>query len=226
MKGKSVFTQQEADEIIALIMQKVVAGRDEQKKLRAKIRRRGFYGGGDFKLKDKYNENDFLSVVTINGGQLLAVPKADIPAKTARGSAKPRQEKGKDETYVIDLCDEVLGIKAIRQHRFPFLLGDANTPLPVDAWYPSLNLVVEYRERQHTEAVAFFDRRLTVSGMSRGEQRKLYDQRRRDVLPKHNVRLVELNYSDFEHYSSKRLKREKGKDIAVVRKAISSNCLK
>ena len=44
--------------------------------------------------------------------------------------------------------------------------------------------MIEYCERQHTEAVAFFDHneRLTVSGVTRGEQRKIYDQRRRDLL--------------------------------------------
>ena len=29
-----------------------------------------------------------------------------------------------DEAYVIDLCDRVLGIPGLRQHRFDWLLGD------------------------------------------------------------------------------------------------------
>ena len=42
-----------------------------------------------------------------------------------------------EETYVIDLCDEVLGTVALRQHRFDFLRGDAGPGkqgkrLPVD----------------------------------------------------------------------------------------------
>ena len=48
-----------------------------------------------------------------------------------------------DEFYVINLCDEVLGANASRQHTFDFLRGDG-TPgrwLPVDAYYPELNLV-------------------------------------------------------------------------------------
>lgn len=215
-----MFTKQEADEIIVLIRQKVLAGQPDQKSLRDKIRKIGFYAS-DFGIGGGYDENDFLSVITINGRQLPAVAKSDVPARSIRGSIKQIQESGKDETYVIDLCNEVLGIKAIRQHRFPFLKGDGNSLLPVDAYYPALNLVVEYRERQHTEAVAFFDRRQTVSGLSRGEQRKLYDQRRRDVLPQHGIRLVELNYSDFEHTASKRLKRMREKDLEVVREMIS-----
>ena len=55
--------------------------------------------------------------------------------------------------------------------------------LPVDAYYPELQLVVEYCERQHTEAIPFMDRRMTISGADRGMQRAIHDQRRRDVRP-------------------------------------------
>ena len=54
-----------------------------------------------------------------------------------------------DESYVIDLCDEVLKQKAFRQHRFDFLKGDSGTKLPVDAYYSSLNLVI-YKLHSYT----------------------------------------------------------------------------
>ena len=93
-----------------------------------------------------------------------------------------------DETYVIDLCDEVLGTVALRQHRFDFLRGDAGpgkqgTRLPADANCPELQLVVEYCERQYTEAIPIVDRRMTVSGVDRGTQWAL-DGQRRALLPK------------------------------------------
>ena len=128
-----------------------------------------------------------------------------------------------DESYVIDLCDEALGRVASRQHRFPFLLGDGDNPkyLPVDAYYDDLKLVVEYYELQHTEAVPFYDKpdKMTVSGVSRGEQRKSYDRRRREVLPQHGIALVIINYSDFryEQSKSKRLVRDHDHDLEVVR---------
>lgn len=134
------------------------------------------------------------------------------------------QRKDSDEFYVIDLCDEVLGIKASRQHTFDFLRGDG-TPgrkLPVDAYYPDLNLVVEYRERQHTESVDFFDKKTTVSGVNRAEQRRIYDQRRRDVLPKNGIRLVEISYSDLKHDRCKRLVRDRFNDLAVIRSMLES----
>jgi hypothetical protein len=52
-----------------------------------------------------------------------------------------------DEDYIIDLCDEALELNALRQHTFDFLRGDARPGkigqrLPVDAYYPSLQLVI------------------------------------------------------------------------------------
>ena len=109
----------------------------------------------------------------------LAVQQA---RPTRKRSTESTKRKDSDELYVIDLCDQVLNLKAIRQHRFDFLLGDPGktgrcTPLPVDAWYPELKLVMEYREKQHTESVKIMDQRMTVSGVTRGEQRRIYDER-------------------------------------------------
>ena len=126
----------------------------------------------------------------------------------------------KDETYIVDLCDDILGLKAHRGHRFDFLLGDPGksgrqSRLPVDAYYPERNLVVEYHERQHCERTPFFDQRKTVSNMTRGEQRKLYDRRRAEELPRHGITLVVLCYREFEHDSSKRLRRVPGDRIVI-----------
>ena len=131
----------------------------------------------------------------------------------------------RDEDYVIGLCDEVLDAKAERQRRFPFLRGDPNgqglrAMLPVDAFYPGLGLAVEYCERQHTEAVAFFDRRLTVSG-PRAVQRSIYDRRRREILPEQGITLVVFSYDDFQHDHRKRLLRRRADDLSVVRHRLS-----
>jgi len=130
----------------------------------------------------------------------------------------------KDEHYVLDLCDKVLGLTSSRQHKFDFLLGDTNAngvaaKLPVDSFYSELNLVVEYCERQHTESVKFFDKpnKMTVSGVHRGEQRKIYDARRRNILPKHNIHLVEISFSDFNYDGQKRIIRNPETDIVVVK---------
>ena len=136
-----------------------------------------------------------------------------------------------DEHYVIDLCDHLLERQAHRQWRFDFLLGDAGkngrrTRLPVDAYYPNLNLVIEIMECQHSTPIAFFDKpdRLTVSGVHRGEQRRLYDQRRSEVLPAHGITLVPLSVSLFRTIGGrgKRLMRDRPSDERVLRAQLSA----
>lgn len=218
MKRRLSFTKAEAEEIVMLIEEKLKADAVKQKGIRNKIRYRGFYAS-DFGLRDGYDVADFLSVITIDDNTKSVHSQKQslvIPAKKV-DSANVGKRTNSDEHYVIDLCDEVLNQKALRQHRFDFLRGDSGTKLPVDAFYPQLKLVIEYREKQHTEAVAFFDKKQTVSGVVRGEQRKLYDQRRREVLPKKDIKLIEFDYSDFEHTRGKELLRNKESDLKVIK---------
>lgn len=122
------------------------------------------------------------------------------------GATGRRGRADSDEHYVLALCDEVLGEVGLRQHRFAWLVGDPSpktgraVALPVDGYWPDSNLVVEFYERQHSEAVPFFDKpdRLTVSGVPRGEQRALYDERRRQLIPQHGIQLVIVTLDAFE----------------------------
>lgn len=139
-----------------------------------------------------------------------------IPSNPILTKVEENKSKDRDEDYVIDLCDNILGEKASRQHRFPFLVGDSGSKLPVDAYYPNLNLVIEYYERQHTENVSIFNRKITVSNVERNEQRRIYDERRKKVLPEHGIKLVIINYSDFDYDNQKRIKRNFEKDLKIV----------
>ncbi|BBY19008.1 hypothetical protein [Mycolicibacterium litorale] len=127
-----------------------------------------------------------------------------------------------DEHYVLDLCDEVLRIPGHRQARFDWLRGDPSptrprgATLPVDGHWPDLGLVVEFQEEQHSQPSPFFDRRQTVSGIGRGEQRRLYDARKRTLIPEHGLRLVVIEKSAFT-VRSRRIARDRTRDIAVVR---------
>ena len=127
--------------------------------------------------------------------------------------------KNSDEYYVVGLCNEVLRLTASQQHKFNFLLGDTGRKLPVDAYYEELNLVVEYCESQHSNSTPFFDNKITASGVSRGVQRRIYDERRKIELPKHGIKLIEIHYDDFG--TTKRIKRNHDKDIEVVKKKLA-----
>lgn len=142
-------------------------------------------------------------------------------------SKKAEAEKSRlltDESYVIDLCDAILNQKAERQKRFHFLLGDlhkdgkSRTQLPVDAYYQSLNLVIEYKESQHSEANDLFDKAevKTVSGVNRGEQRKIYDQRRTIELPLNGIKLIEISFEMFNCNSQNRIVRNAEQDLKKI----------
>src|SRR5690606_19590909 len=200
--AKYTFMQSQFDEISRLLKKRLIQNKDEQKRTRAKIRKLGFrisdyFHGFDDKDFKRLLENGIIKIVDEQGNR-------NVPLNRERIGVS--ESFVKDENYVLDLCDDILNRTASRQHKFDFLKGDMNekghaVKLPVDGYYPDLSLVIEYHERQHTEEVPFFDKvnKMTVSGVSRGVQRKIYDQRRRDVLPKYNIHLIEISYADFDH---------------------------
>ncbi|OFW71776.1 MAG: hypothetical protein A2W02_00205 [Alphaproteobacteria bacterium RBG_16_64_48] len=128
----------------------------------------------------------------------------------------------KDEDYIIEICNDLLGCVARRRYCFDFLRGDPSVRtqrrrmLPVDAYYPDLKLVIEYREIQHFEPTDYWDRKITATGMTRGRQRRIYDKRRRNELPKHGIKLIELDCKMFGLNSRKRLRRHLAADRAVI----------
>jgi hypothetical protein len=147
--------------------------------------------------------------------------------KSTAGPKNIASTKDKDEHYILDICDKVLGLTSARQHKFDFLLGDLGKngkprKLPVDSYYDKLKLVIEYCERQHTESVAHFDKpnKMTISGVHRGDQRKIYDERRRQVLPQNGIKLIELSYSDFNHNRQKRIIRNINHDTQIVKQKL------
>lgn len=224
MKSKVTFTQAEADEIVLLIETKLKADPSKQKGIRAKIRNRGFWAS-EFGFRDGYTVADFLSSIKIvsKGKEANEITVIKVKATSAPVQIKTSPARSSsDESYIIELCDEVLKSIGLRQHRFDFLKGDSGSSLPVDAYYPSLNVVVEFKERQHTEAVKFFDKRQTVSGVDRGEQRKIYDRRRQEILPKQGIILIEFDYSDFEHTRGNKLVRNIEEDLKVIKRKLKN----
>jgi ATP adenylyltransferase len=136
----------------------------------------------------------------------------------------PRTES--DEKYILDLVARILAEPDYRwQHRFPTLLGDPGRDgkrrtLPVDGYFPRHRLIVEYWERQHSSPVTIMDDGTTVSGVSRGHQRRLYDQRRQAWADANNMRLVILDHRGFETDSQGRLRRDPARDLRIIAEAL------
>lgn len=137
--------------------------------------------------------------------------------------------KYRDEDYVIDLCNEILGEVAKRRYRFDFLRGDSRNGgqgirLPVDGYYENLKLAIEYREWQHMASLAYSGTRgkLTVSGVTRDEQRRIYERRKQEILSKYGIKLVQIAYDELTYDRSKRLFRKKEEDLLVLEEKLKN----
>jgi very-short-patch-repair endonuclease len=106
------------------------------------------------------------------------------------------------ERYVIGLVEQVLG-SADRVRRFSWAVGDPSpttglkVQLPFDGVWEERKLIVEVDEEQHSEATPFFDKthKMTVSGVHRGEQRRLYDKRKRAAAIAQGYKLIAIPWS-------------------------------
>lgn len=122
-----------------------------------------------------------------------------------RHGSRPRAQgsmlgMGQVANYVIGLVEELLGEQAVREKRFPWAVGDRSpktgraVALPFDAYWPSRELIGEVDEDQHRRPVDFWDKPdvRTVSGVSRGQQRRIYDKRKRDAARRQGFVMVEI----------------------------------
>lgn len=225
--AKTSFTKEEHDKMQDLVAQleKVPdSSSNEAHNLRNKLRKKYGLYWSEIPGSPAYTVENFKYLFANGTLKICDAETSPVmaPVVQEKEENKPNHDgrKDSDEYYVIDLCDEVLGKKAERQKTFDFLKGDKGHKLPVDAYYPDLKLAIEYHERQHSEEVAFFDRRMTVSGVSRGEQRKIYDARRAEVLPQHGIELIVISFSDFG--TKKKLERKRLRDIEIVREKLKA----
>ena len=133
-----------------------------------------------------------------------------------------------DEKYILELVAEILTEPDYRwQHTFPTLLGDPGKdgkqrPLPVDGYFPRHRLIVEYWEKQHSAPIPIMDEGLTISGVSRGHQRRLYDQRRQTWAEANGIRLVILDHRGFDTDERGRLHRDPAHDRRIVADALQA----
>ena len=105
---------------------------------------------------------------------------------------QPQKIYGVNEKRAIKLVARLLRTKKIDyQKTFSWLLGDKGTSLRVDAYFPNKKLVAEYHGKQHFESNQHMDRR-----PGRAEQRRKYTRRRKLLIPRHNLKLLEIRYDD------------------------------
>ncbi len=134
-------------------------------------------------------------------------------------------EANNDEHYIIDLCDELLGLEASRKHRFDFLLGDVHkngktqSKLPVDAYYEEQNLVLEMMESRDVDPIVIREKpsKKTREAVKRAKQIKIYQERKYKGLEAKEIGLILIRSDAFECNEHKLLMRDREKDLEVLR---------
>ncbi len=132
------------------------------------------------------------------------------------------KHKASDEFYVLELCDTILKQISKRQHRFSFLVGDLHkekhirTMLPLDAFYEKSSLVVEYDPQFIPKEGDEDAERKTNSGVSRSEQRKIYDERKTEVLNKREIDVLRISYSAFDTDDDGKIIRNEEEDTQII----------
>lgn len=66
------------------------------------------------------------------------------------------------------------------------------------------------------ESVKIFNE-MIVSGVTRDEQRRIYDERHKEALSQHDIYVVTIYYNDIKVDSKKRIVRNEKDDLEVIR---------
>ncbi len=169
-------------------------------------------------LHAERNENSTYWYFVREGGSYT--PKEPINEVTNKQKAIRRRESS-DEYYLIGLINELLSTRASHQHTFDFLLGDyhkngrTRTELPLDAYYAEKNLVIEFLDKSNSESIN--QDKMTISGVTRAEQRDIYRKRKQGVLKANDINLIEIDYARFDCDAEQNLSRNKENDVTLLK---------
>ena len=103
MKGKNTFTSSEIADLRSLIKERVKADRSQQKGIRAKMRRIGFFGGDDFGIDD-LQPSDFEKLITDRRIKILG---QELPEKNKSLLHKVEKDIDANSTPMIKIDFEL-----------------------------------------------------------------------------------------------------------------------
>ena len=61
---------------------------------------------------------------------------------------------------------------------------------------------------------------MIVNGVTRAEQRKIYNRKKREILRKKDVNFIEIKYKDFDYDEQFKLVRNKDKNLHILSKIL------
>ena len=152
------------------------------------------------------------------------VPEVQPESLNAK-ERKAQERANSDEKYLVDMINSLLGKKGSEKQTFDYLLGDLHqdgetrTELPVDLYFWELKLAIEFVNHPKTreQLIPEKQKKMTVSGVTRAEQRVKYFDRKKKVLTKKGMDFVEIPMAGFECDEHLKLLRNTENDERVLR---------
>ena len=151
------------------------------------------------------------------------------PSTPNNKELKAIERANNDENYLIGLIDGLMEKEGSRKHKFDFLLGDLHqngkkrTQLPIDLYYKHKRLAIEFvkHPKELDDANELLEGRLTVSGITRAEQRIKYHQRKKKTLEERAMSFIELPIEKFEVDDMFQLVRNTANNERLLRELLS-----
>jgi ribosomal protein L24E len=92
------------------------------------------------------------------------------------------------QNLALDIIDQILGEKAVRNKRYKWMRSPKGWPLEIDGHYSEHNLAVEYQGQQH-----FTNNFL---GHDDFKYQQICDTIKREAIQKHNIHFLEIKYNE------------------------------
>lgn len=130
-------------------------------------------------------------------GKTRAIQAYNLRSGNTQGCLCERVSHG--ERKINKILSEI-NIEFITQFSFPDLINrNTMTKLKMDFYLPKYNCCIEYNGIQHYEPVEHF------GGEKEFEHRQYLDNLKRQYCKEHNIKLIEIPYTDFNKLSIKYL---------------------
>lgn len=105
----------------------------------------------------------------------------------------PNRFGGKTQKLIQGYAEEFYSMKCISEYRFDWLISDKGYVMPVDMYFPELNLIIEYNGQQHYFPVDFGCGEEIACARYEAQRRR--DKLKYKLIEKHGFNLLIVPYS-------------------------------
>lgn len=122
------------------------------------------------------------------GKKFKAHLKSDKTERCYCSNKCQSQQENAAETKALNIIDNILGEKALRNKRYKWMKSPKGRPLEIDGYYPKANIAIEYQGKQHYSTSTLFKHDL--------DYRQQLDDIKRTAIKAKGIKLIEIKYDE------------------------------